>query len=219
VRLALAGSVVWSVAVWWFGEGLGGLLNGGASPINGAPGAVIIYALLAVLLWPPVRDRAAPFVAGRFTGPAVARVLWLVLWGSLAYLALTPATNAPKAAGGMVTGMASGQPGWLASLDNNLGSFLTAHGPGFAVFLAVVLGVIAAGIYLPAPAVTAVLALAIALAAFLWLAQGLGGILAGGATDPNSGPLLALLAVAYWPLASRAAATAPETPAVAADAA
>jgi hypothetical protein len=24
-------------------------------------------------------------------------------------------------------------------------------------------------------------------------------ILAGGATDPNSGPLLALLALAYWP--------------------
>jgi hypothetical protein len=27
----------------------------------------------------------------------------------------------------------------------------------------------------------------------------LGGILASGATDPNSGPLLALLALTYWP--------------------
>ena len=49
-RLALAASIAWSVAVWWFGEGLGGVLSGGASPLNGAPGAVIIYALLAVLL-------------------------------------------------------------------------------------------------------------------------------------------------------------------------
>ena len=54
---ALAASVVWALGVWWFGEGLGGVLNGVASPLNGAPGAVIIYALLAVLLWPA--DRAA----------------------------------------------------------------------------------------------------------------------------------------------------------------
>jgi len=26
-----------------------------------------------------------------------------------------------------------------------------------------------------------------------------GGILAGGMTDPNSGPLLVLIAAAYWP--------------------
>jgi len=48
VRLALAVSIAWSIGVWWFGEGLGGVLSGTASPLNGAPGAVIIYALLAV---------------------------------------------------------------------------------------------------------------------------------------------------------------------------
>ena len=41
--------------------------------------------------------------------------------------------------------------------------------------------------------------LALVLAAFLWLAQGLGGVFTGGSTDPNSGPLLILLALAYWP--------------------
>ena len=58
VKAALAASVAWSLAVWWLGEGLGGVLNGGASPVNGAPGAVILYALLAVLLW-PVASRVA----------------------------------------------------------------------------------------------------------------------------------------------------------------
>ena len=58
VRVALAASVVWSLGVWWFGEGLGGVLNGTADPVSGAPGAVIIYALLAVLLWPA--DRLVP---------------------------------------------------------------------------------------------------------------------------------------------------------------
>ena len=69
VRLALAASIAWSLGVWWFGEGLGGVLNGGADPLNGAPGAVILYALLAVLLWPADRPgRPAPFVAARAVG-------------------------------------------------------------------------------------------------------------------------------------------------------
>ena len=59
VRLALAASIVWALGVWWFGEGLGGVLSGAASPLNGAPGAVIIYALLAVLLWPSDRITAS----------------------------------------------------------------------------------------------------------------------------------------------------------------
>ena len=56
VKPALAASVAWALAVWWLGEGLGGLLAGTASPVNGAPGAVLLYALLAVLLWPADRD-------------------------------------------------------------------------------------------------------------------------------------------------------------------
>ena len=203
-RIALAASIAWALAVWWFGEGLGGVLNGGASPVNGAPGAVIIYGLLAVLLWPPRHERPASFAAGRFTGPIVAKALWLVLWGSLAYVALWPATRAPKALSGMISGMAAGQPGWLASADNHLGSFLATRGAAAAVVLAVVLAVVAAGVFIPQPAgVRAILVLAIVTAAALWVTEGLGGMLTGGGTDPNSGPLLALLALCYWPLASR----------------
>ncbi|HET7244482.1 MAG TPA: hypothetical protein VFJ07_06565, partial [Streptosporangiaceae bacterium] len=77
VRAALAASIAWAMAVWWLGEGLGGVLTGAASPVTGAPGAALLYALAAVLLWPARhaggrtagRDRAngrhrpAPFVA------------------------------------------------------------------------------------------------------------------------------------------------------------
>ncbi len=130
-----------------------------------------------------------------------------MLWGSLAYLALQPATRAPKALSGMVAAMASGQPGWLASLDNHLSGFLTHRGPAAALVLAVALGVVAVGVYLPRPAARAVIVLAVATAAVIWIAEGLGGILTGGGTDPNSGLLLALLALTYWPLAgSRATA-------------
>jgi len=204
LKLALGASIGWSLGVWWFGEGLGGVLNGAGGPVNGAPGAVVIYALLAVLLWPGGPDRAAPFVAGRFTGANVARVLWLVLWGSLAYLALLPATRAPKALGRMVSAMGSGQPSWLSSLDDHLGAFLTSHGPAMAVVLAVTLALVAVSAHLPRPAARAGVVLAVVTAAFIWLAEGLGEILTGGGTDPNSGLLLALVALAYWPLARAA---------------
>jgi hypothetical protein len=35
----------------------------------------------------------APFVAARQVGARAARVLWLVLWASLAYFAITPANR------------------------------------------------------------------------------------------------------------------------------
>jgi hypothetical protein len=111
----------------------------------------------------------------------------------------------------MISAVASGQPGWLASTDNHLAGFLATRGGGVAVILAVLLAVVAAGIYLPAPAARAVLVLAIVTAAVIWLAEGLGGMVTGGGTDPNSGPLLALLALCYWPLP--AGSSAPSEPA------
>ncbi|MGP0023161.1 MAG: hypothetical protein ACLPKE_07315 [Streptosporangiaceae bacterium] len=209
VRVALAASVVWSLGVWWFGEGLGGVLTGAASPLNGAPGAVIIYALLAVLLWPSDRlvpfGASAPFVAARAVGAQVARALWLVLWGSLAYFALTPANRAPQALHDMIAGMASGEPGWLAALDKHSAALVAHQGLAASIVLAIALAIVAVGVYLPSPVARATLILALVLAAVIWVVgEAFGTILAGGATDPNSGPLLALLALAYWPLAAAA---------------
>jgi hypothetical protein len=205
VRLALGASIVWALAVWWLGEGLGMVLTGTASPVNGAPGAVILYALLAVLLWPAARDRPSPFAAGRAVGTWAARLLWVILWGSLGYLALQPAVRAPQALSTTVSAMASGQPGWLAATDSGLGRLLSNEGLTASIILATVLLVIALGIYLPLPAVRAVLILAVAAAAVIWLAQGLGGLFSGSGTDPESGPLLILLAAAYWPARQREA--------------
>ncbi len=212
VKLALGASVAWALGVWWFGEGLGGTVAGSASPLNGAPGAVILYALLAVLLWPADRDPAAPFVAGRAVGRDVARGLWLVLWASLAFFALQPASRAPGAISGMFSGMAPGQPGWLTWIDTHAASALGGRGLLASIVLAVALLAVAAGPYLPAPAAKAAVVLAFVLAVVIWLAEGLGGLFTGGGTDPNSGPLLALLAVTFWPTAPGPTAPGP-TPA------
>jgi hypothetical protein len=211
VRAALAASIAWSLGVWWFGEGLGGVLSGGASPLNGAPGAVILYALIAVLLWPADRPASAPFTAARAVGPQVARGLWAVLWLSLAYFALTPDNRAPQAVSGMVADMNSGQPGWLAALMRGAASLTAGQGLAASIVLAAALVLVAVGVYLPAPAARATLVLAIVVSAVIWVfAQAFGGIMAGGATDPNSGPLLILLALAFWPPRTTSAVPAQE---------
>jgi len=203
IRVALAASIAWSLAVWWFGEGLGGVLSGGVSPVNGAPGAVILYALLAVLLWPADRPGVtAPFVAARAVGAPVARLLWLVLWGSLAYFALTPANRAPQALHDMLVDMTGGEPGWVTGLEIHAASVLANQGLAASIVLAAALIVVAVGVVLP-PLARGALILALVVAAFIWVfGEAFGQLLAGGATDPNSAPLLALLALAYWPRAT-----------------
>jgi hypothetical protein len=215
VKAALAASVAWALGVWWLGEGLGGMLAGTASPVSGAPGAVILYALLAVLLWPAGRDRPAPFVGGRTIGAPAAQVLWLVLWASLAFFALQPASRTPQGISGMLSGMASGQPGWLAWTDSHAATLLSHQGPLASVLLAAALAVIAGGVFLPPRPARATLALAVVMAAAIWIAEGLGGVFTGSGTDPSSGPLLALLAVAYWPASAAAAPAGSARPATA----
>jgi len=207
VKAALGASVVWSLGVWWFGEGLGGVLTGTASPVSGAPGAAVLYALLAVLLWPRERGAAggasaapAPFIAARAVGAPAARAVWLILWASLAYFALLPANRAPQAVHDMLSSLTSGEPSWLAAIGQH-GAALVAHqGLAASVVLAGLLALIAAGGYLPPPAARLALAVAMVVATAIWVAgQALGGILAGGGTDPDTGPLLVLLVLAFWP--------------------
>jgi hypothetical protein len=201
VRLALAASVLWSLAVWFLGEGLGGVLAGTASLTGGAPGAVILYALLAVLLWPAERERSARFIAARAVGEKPALVLWTVLWASLAFVALQPDARSPHGLSDEIKHMAAGQPAWASWPVTHLAGLLAGQGLLTACLLAAAFAVTALGAWGRAPAARTAIVLAFVLAAFGWLAQGLGGLFTGGSTDPGSGPLLALLALAYWPAA------------------
>ena len=70
-----------------------------------------------------------------------------------------------------------------------------------AVFVAVAVGILFPATARPALVLAAVVSLAI------WVAgENFGGIFTGQGTDPNSGPLLVLLAAAYWPLRASAGA-------------
>ncbi len=203
-KAALASTVVWSLAVWWLGESLGGIFTGTASPLTGAPGAVILYAVLAVLAWPARRpgDRQhASLADGSPLGARWSRAMWLALWGSASYLVLQAPDRAPGALRSSIAGLAAGEPRWIAAMDQAAAVAAGRAGPLVPVLVAAAFAVIGAAIFVPAAARPA-LALGIVMALAIWvIGENFGGILTGQATDPNTGPLLVLVALAYWPLA------------------
>ena len=230
VRAALSGSVVWALAVWWFGEGLGGVLSGSASPLTGAPGAVILYAVLAVLAWPltgtaqasprrpapcgPAPKRRAPAEGCRRDVGSVAagarwagaRVAWLVLWGSFAYFILQTANRAPGAVRDTFAGLAAGEPGWIAAMDRAVASVAGDHGLAISISLAVVFVAAGLGVFWPATTRPA-LVLSVIVALAIWvLGENFGELATGQGTDPNTGLLLVALAAVFWPLTRRRAA-------------
>lgn len=225
VKAALAGTIAWGLAVWLLGEGLGGILTGSASPLTGAPGAAVLYVLLAVVIWPrraPLEDLtaqrrsaaagpAASVAASSPLGPRWSRLSWLLLWGSSAYFLLQAQVRAPGHLSSAIGSLAGGEPGWLASTDRGVANAVGSSGGVVSVVLAITFLLVGLAVSIPA-ATRPALALAIMSAAAIWvLTENLGGIFTGTGTDPNTGPLLILLAAAYWPPGPQRRET-PETP-------
>ena len=191
LRLVLAGSFAWAAAVWWLGEGLGGVLTG-ASPLSGAPGAVALYVVIGLLVWPG-EDTAAPLLASRF-----ARGAWVALWTLSALLLLEPPNQGRDAVSSVIAAASAGEPGPLRSVLMHAAGALRGAGPWLDSLLALVMlavGVAVALGILPRVA----LAISIVLAIGIWIfGEAFGGILTGQGTDPNSGPLWVLLAWCMW---------------------
>ena len=201
-KAALALSIVWSLGVWWFGEGLGGLFSGKATPFGGGPGSVLFYAVLAVLLWPSTRSDQ-PFVAAQAVGVRAAKLIWAAVWIMLAVLSVVGAGRSGQALYDLVAGSNSGEPGWQTHIDRFSSALFLHDGTALAILLACVCLVVAVGVFLPPRITKGTIFLAILVFGLIWVVvQRVGGILAGGATDPNSAPLVILFALIYWPISS-----------------
>ena len=203
VKVALVTSFTWALGVWVVGEGLGGLLTPVmGSPLAGFPGAVLLYGLLGLVLWPTGRpERHAVADAGPL-GARGARALWALLWFGAAveqvgagFMQFTP-----KAVMTSVIAMNEpGEPGWLLRLDKLATTATRAVGNPLALLLALI-EVLIGVLVLRGHQVKRVLWVAIALSGVFWVVgQDFGGILAGGATDPNAGLLYILLAMTLYP--------------------
>jgi hypothetical protein len=198
VKPALAVSFLWALVVWWFGEGLGMIAMGMASPLTGAPGAVLLYALVGLIAWPSGKapDRSA--ASGGLLGDYYARLAWGIVWIFLALLMLQPVNRDPDAFSSTFSTAASSSPGPFAALNNGLASMFSGRGIASAAVLAVLFAVIGIAVYLNWQRNAFLLGGSV-LALFIWItAQFFGGMFTGQGTDPNSGPLLVLLAATLW---------------------
>jgi hypothetical protein len=190
VRPALAISFAWVLVVWWFGEGFGMMLMTMASPLTGAPGAVLIYALIGLIVWPGDRP-------GGLLGVGGARTAWAALWLAMAWLWLEAPSSNASAISESVKAAPSGMS-WLSTLQEWIAKGLHGNGVALAIalaFLSAAIGIAVAVGWRPKLFLT----IAIVLNVIYWvIGQGFGGMFEGGATDPNAGPLFVVLSAAMW---------------------
>jgi hypothetical protein len=197
VKGALALSFAWSLIVWWSAEAFGFLFSNTASPLTGAPGAVLLYAIIGLLVWPTQRP-------GGLLGLRGARTTWAALWLVMAWLWLLAPNSTANATSGAISDAPSGA-GWLGSLQHSVATAAAGHGLPIAIFLAGVSAAIAVTVAMNWHPRT-FLALGVILNLAYWvLGQGFGGILTGSGTDPNAGPLFILLAFGMYSMVDIAA--------------
>jgi hypothetical protein len=206
VKPALVLSFAWALGVWAFGEGFGMLFTGAASPLTGAPGAALLYVAIGVLVWPRATGPAAsgPAAAEGPLGQRGGQAIWAVVWSGMGLLWLLPANRAGGSISGAIGGAVAGEPGWLSHVQLSVAHALGSGGGSVAVACAVLSFVIGLGPLLTRHT-TVFLVAGAALALDYWMfGEAFGGVFTGLATDPNTGPLLVLLALAVYPNRARA---------------
>ena len=132
------------------------------------------------------------------TGNTAAKAIWATLWIFNGFLLLGPSNQMPQAISSTIKSALPGQPGWLHDLLNSSANILSGTGAWIDSLLAVVMIIIGAGVALNLyPRV--MLSASIVLSLAIWIfGEGLGGILTGQGTDPNTGPLWIVLAGCLW---------------------
>jgi len=166
------------------------LLTGSATALNGAPGAVLLYAIIGILVWP--KAVATEELLSHKNGLRI----WSVLWVGSGVLFLLPGNSGSDSISRALSSAAGNVPGPIAGIDRSLSAGLMGHGTQASIVLAVVSAVIGLGpILTKAP--NLFLMFGAALSLDFWVTgQALGGLFTGTATDPNAGPLFVLLATA-----------------------
>jgi hypothetical protein len=121
---------------------------------------------------------------------------WAVLWIGGALFQALPGQNTGTAIAGAISRGAAGAPGWLGRLDASVAGWTTRYGTAAVVALVVAEALIGLGALhrrSRGPALVAGFVLALA----IWVVgQDLGQLYTGQATDPNTAPLIGLMAAA-----------------------
>jgi hypothetical protein len=203
-------SIPWALGVWAIGEGFGGLGMGGTGLLTGAPGAALLYAVLALATWPsaqPIRSGVADSVHNRLW----VRWAWAVVWVGIALLEFEPLNHAAGVPAAQLVNIGEGEPGWIAAVNSAVGGVFSGAGLVVAVLIGLCAVFAGVGVF-DHRTRRAALIVGIVLAVFSGIfGQDLGELFTGHATDPGTGPLLVLFALSLWPT-SRIAETPVRSP-------
>ncbi|HJT58240.1 MAG TPA: hypothetical protein VJ761_17180 [Ktedonobacteraceae bacterium] len=213
VKGAVIASVVWALVVWYAGEGMSLLLTGQASILTGAPGAVLLYPLLGLVVYPHWAATSQNQARGKEPAGILSRqqLRWGLgaFWLFAALLQLQPYWWQPEQISQAIGSM-SGQGGldglfvdpvlnWLSNLTG------PSETPLNLVLILLFLGLGIGLLLVKNEQVRPLLVLSMVVSFVLWWgAEAFGMILTGMATDFNSGLLLIIMALACWPHLSRA---------------
>ena len=214
VKELVIASIVWSLIVWYGGEGMSMLLTGFASILTGAPGAVLLYPLLGLAVYPRKKSatRSKDAIAARKTGDDALlsrRSLRYILSGFWLFAALLQAQPnwwQPGQISGAIGAMV-GQGGLnsvlvdpvLRQISNATATIeVPLNIALIVIFLALGIGLDVAKKKQLRPFLIA----SIVVSVLIWyVSEAFGMILTGMATDFNSGLLVVLMALACWPRA------------------
>jgi hypothetical protein len=219
VKFGLIGSILWGVAVWFGGEGMAGILSGHTTLVIGAPGAAIIYALIALAIMPSKKRNNYPAYWLAF--------VWSAIWIGGAIFQLLPGQDSVAYLKTTILSMSYGTPGWLFTIDNQVVRFLSliskqplhiathttetiymmgmqmkasqvyissSKGYWFILLLALIELFVGVGVFLKGRTRKIVVIFGMVLSLIFWIiGQNLGNYYTGLATDPNTGPILILL--------------------------
>ena len=199
-------SIIWSLIVWYGGEGLSMLLTGQASILTGAPGAVMLYPLLGLAIYPRQQPAGAPKRAPAEGLISRLTLRWILsgFWIFSALLQLQPFWWQTGQISGTISDM-TGQGGLNALLVDPVLQPLANVTANIEIPLNIILIVVclALGIGLAVARENQLrpfLIASVVVSVIIWyFAQGLGMIMTGMATDFNSGLLLVVITLACWP--------------------
>ena len=190
LKLGLIISIAWGLLVWWLGEGLGGLATGQALLLTGAPGAALIYSLLAIGVMPKQQANHDPHPDSWLA------YAWMTLWMGGAVLFLASGANAKQIAH-IVYQNSVGAPSWLARIDINASHLIGALGNWLVIVVVLMELLIGFSAIFARWRRSLGLYLGMLVALCFWvIGQSLGTYYSGLATDPNSAPLIILLGLA-----------------------
>ena len=213
-------SAAWGLFVWYIGEGFNGLASGHTLLLMGAPGAALIYVLLAL---GTMGHRPSPKPHNDKRPAYWLLIAWAVLWTMGSVYQLLPGQNTVGDVSAMVSANASSAPAWMASLDNGVVHKLDGIGTAaasmdgmaamtpdqmaamprhrvsgiwFLLLLSIVQLIIGFAVIIPGFIRRSAVILGCILALTYWVVgQSMGTYFSGLATDPNSGPLFVLLGI------------------------